>query len=246
MNTAWNFCAEIRSRLKMDSRGLGIGMAFVVLAAASYFSRESFWEEAWTGAKREDTRLIMIDAGHGGNDPGKVGVDGVLEKDLNLQLAKKLKTLLEQQDMEVMLVREEDRGLYDENASNKKVQDMKRRCELINEEQPVCVVSIHQNSYHEESIHGAQVFYYSMSRESEKLAKVLQSELVRVAEPENTRQAKANDTYYLLKKTEAPVVIVECGFLSNWADCAKLQDENYQDKLVWAIHMGILKYMNSV
>ena len=230
----------------MDSRGLGIGMAFVVLAAASYFSRESFWEEAWTGAKREDTRLIMIDAGHGGNDPVKVGVDGVLEKDLNLQLAKKLKTLLEQQDMEVMLVREEDRGLYDENASNKKVQDMKRRCELINEEQPVCVVSIHQNSYHEESIHGAQVFYYSTSRESEKLAKVLQSELVRVAEPENTRQAKANDTYYLLKKTEAPVVIVECGFLSNWADCAKLQDENYQDKLVWAIHMGILKYMNSV
>ena len=115
----------------MDSRGLGIGMAFVVLAAASYFSRESFWEEAWTGAKREDTRLIMIDAGHGGNDPGRVGVDGVLEKDLNLQLAKKLKTLLEQQDMEVMLVREEDRGLYDENASNKKVQDMKRRCELI-------------------------------------------------------------------------------------------------------------------
>lgn len=230
----------------MDSRGLGIGMAFVVLVAASYFSRESFWEEAWTGAKREDTRLIMIDAGHGGNDPGKVGVDGVLEKDLNLQLAKKLKTLLEQQDMEVMLVREEDRGLYDENASNKKVQDMKRRCELINEEQPVCVVSIHQNSYHEESIHGAQVFYYSTSRESEKLAKVLQSELVRVAEPENTRQAKANDTYYLLKKTEAPVVIVECGFLSNWADCAKLQDENYQDKLVWAIHMGILKYMNSV
>ena len=170
----------------------------------------------------------------------------MLEKDLNLQLAKKLKTLLEQQDMEVMLVREEDRGLYDENASNKKVQDMKRRCELINEEQPVCVVSIHQNSYHEESIHGAQVFYYSTSRESEKRAKVLQSELVRVAEPENTRQAKANDTYYLLKKTEAPVVIVECGFLSNWADCAKLQDENYQDKLVWAIHMGILKYMNSV
>ena len=230
----------------MDSRGLGIGMTFVVLAAASYFSRESFWEKAWTGAKREDTRLIMIDAGHGGNDPGKVGVDGVLEKDLNLQLAKKLKTLLEQQDMEVILVREEDRGLYDENASNKKVQDMKRRCELINEEQPVCVVSIHQNSYHEESIHGAQVFYYSTSRQSEKLAKGLQSELVRVAEPENTRQAKANDTYYLLKKTEAPVVIVECGFLSNWADCAKLQDENYQDKLVWAIHMGILKYMNSV
>ena len=172
-------------------------------------------------------------------------MDGTLEKDLNLELAKKLKTLLEQQDMEVMLIREEDRGLYDEDASNKKVQDMKRRCALINEEQPACVISIHQNSYHEESIHGAQVFYYSTSKESERLANTLQSELVRVAEPENTRPAKANDTYYLLKKTNVPVVIVECGFLSNWEDCAKLQDEDYQDKLVWAIHMGVLKYMNA-
>lgn len=235
---------RIKERLGKGSRGLGIGMALLVLASAFYFSRESFWEEAWTGEKREESRLIMIDAGHGGNDPGKVGVDGVFEKDLNLALAKKLKTLLEQQDMEVMLIREEDKGLYDEGASNKKVQDMKRRCELINSEQPACVISIHQNSYHEESVQGAQVFYYGTSKESERLAGVLQSELVRVAEPENTRQAKANDTYYLLKKTEVPMVIVECGFLSNWEDCAKLQDENYQDKLVWAIHMGVLKYMN--
>ena len=239
------FLRKIKGRLGKGSRGLGIGMAVLVLAAALYFSRKSFWEEASAGAAREENRLILIDAGHGGNDPGKVGVDGTLEKDLNLELAKKLKTLLEQQDMEVMLIREEDRGLYDEDGSNKKVQDMKRRCALINEEQPACVISIHQNSYHEESIHGAQVFYYSTSKESERLANTLQSELVRVAEPENTRPAKANDTYYLLKKTNVPVVIVECGFLSNWEDCAKLQDEDYQDKLVWAIHMGVLKYMNA-
>ena len=239
------FLRKIKGRLGKGSRGLGIGMAVLMLAAALYFSRKSFWEEASAGAAREENRLILIDAGHGGNDPGKVGVDGTLEKDLNLELAKKLKTLLEQQDMEVMLIREEDRGLYDEDASNKKVQDMKRRCALINEEQPACVISIHQNSYHEESIHGAQVFYYSTSKESERLANTLQSELVRVAEPENTRPAKANDTYYLLKKTNVPVVIVECGFLSNWEDCAKLQDEDYQDKLVWAIHMGVLKYMNA-
>lgn len=239
-----DFFCRLKGKLPGVSRGLGIGMALLVLAAAFYFSRESFWEEASAGAEKDGSRLILIDAGHGGNDPGKVGVDGVLEKDLNLAIAKKLEILLEQQDMEVMLVREEDRGLYDEGASNKKVQDMKRRCELINEERPACVVSIHQNSYHEEGIRGAQVFYYSTSRESENLAQIIQSELVRVAEPENTRQAKANDTYYLLKKTEVPVVIVECGFLSNWNDCTKLQDESYQDKLVWAIHMGILKYMN--
>ena len=234
----------MRTELK---EGLLRGAATVLLLSAV------FWSAGQTAilvnedqAETEDRFCVVIDAGHGGVDPGKVGMNGELEKELNLQIAEKLKLFLEASDVEVVMTRTTDTGLYDENASNKKVQDMKRRCELINEEQPVCVVSIHQNSYHEESIHGAQVFYYSTSRESEKLAKVLQSELVRVAEPENTRQAKANDTYYLLKKTEAPVVIVECGFLSNWADCAKLQDENYQDKLVWAIHMGILKYMNSV
>lgn len=239
-----NFFCGMKARLKRRSRILGIGMAFLVLASALYFSRERFWEEASSRAEEKGS-LILIDAGHGGNDPGKVGVDGVLEKDLNLKLAKKLKVLLEQQDMEVMLVREEDRGLYDEGASNKKAQDMKRRCELINQEQPACVISIHQNSYHEESVQGAQVFYYGASKESGYLAELLQEELIRIVEPENTRQAKANDTYYLLKKTEVPVVIVECGFLSNWEDCAKLQDENYQDRLVWAIHMGVLRYMNS-
>ncbi len=238
------FLCGIKEKLKKKSRKIGVGMGLVVLIAALYFSRERFWEEASSQGERKGN-LVLIDAGHGGNDPGKVGVDGVLEKDLNLELAKKLQVLLEQQDMEVMLVREEDRGLYDEGASNKKAQDMKRRCELINQEQPLCVVSIHQNSYHEESIQGAQVFYYSSSKESERLASLLQTELARGLNPENTRQAKANDTYYLLKKTQVPIVIVECGFLSNWEDCAKLQDENYQDKLVWAIHMGILRYMNS-
>lgn len=79
---------------------------------------------------------------------------------------------------------------------------------------------------------------YSISNAIRTLA------MVRVAEPANHRQAKANDTYYLLKKTEAPTVIVECGFLSNWEECAKLRNEDYQAKLVWAIQMGILKYLN--
>ena len=177
------------------------------------------------------------------NDPGKVGVDGVLEKDLNLLLAKKLKTLLEQQDLDVLLLREEDRGLYDENASNKKAQDMKRRCARINEEQPACVISIHQNSYHEQSVSGAQVFYYKASSGSERLGKILEKELSRMLGEENSRTAKANTTYYLLKKTEVPTVIIECGFLSSWEDCAKLQDETYQEKLVWGDrHGGIEVY----
>ena len=190
-------------------------------------------------------KCVVIDAGHGGNDPGKIGVDDSREKDLNLVIADKVKRILEQQDIDVIMTRETDTGLYEEDASNKKVQDLKKRVSIINENQPDCVISIHQNSYHEESIHGAQVFYYKTSKESGELAKILQKELARVVEPTNHRQAKANDTYYLLKKTEAPTVIVECGFLSNWDECAKLQNEEYQAKLVWAIQMGVLKYLNS-
>lgn len=235
---------KLKEKMIRRSRAIGTGMALLVLASACYFARGSFWEQAEGKAEGTDSRMVILDAGHGGNDPGKISVDGTQEKDLNLKIAGKLKELLEQQDIEVVMTREGDQGLYDENASNKKAQDMRRRCELINEEQPACVISIHQNSYHEEAVHGAQVFYYGTSRESQSLAKLIQEELVRFADPENHRQAKANDTYYLLKKTQAPVVIVECGFLSNWEENGKLKDEGYQDQLVWAIHMGIMRYLN--
>ena len=153
---------------------------------------------------------------HGGNDPGKIGVDDSLEKDLNLIIAKKVQKLLEQQDVKVVMTRETDAGLYEEQTSNKKVQDMKNRCTLINDTQPDCVVSIHQNSYHEEYVTGAQVFYYGTSQEGQRLAETLQKKLVAYVDPENHRQAKANESYYLLKKTEVPIVIVEY-YVSNGA-----------------------------
>lgn len=237
--------AALNGTLRGRERRMGLLMAGLVLAAAVVCGQNGGVREAASKqANHTDSRLVIIDAGHGGDDPGKIGVDGVQEKDLNLKMALALRDLLEQQDVEVLMTREDAGGLYDERTSNKKVQDMRRRCELINREKPACVISIHQNSYHEESIHGAQVFYYKTSKESGELAKILQKELVRVVEPTNHRQAKANDTYYLLKKTEAPTVIVECGFLSNWDECAKLQNEEYQAKLVWAIQMGVLKYLN--
>ncbi|MCD8195747.1 MAG: N-acetylmuramoyl-L-alanine amidase [Lachnospiraceae bacterium] len=181
---------------------------------------------------------------HGGNDPGKIGVDDSLEKDINLIIARKVQTMLEQQDVEVVMTREEDIGLYDENASNKKAQDLKNRCALINETQPDCVVSIHQNSYHEEYVSGAQVFYYGTSADAQRLAQTLQAKLVSYLDPENTRQAKANESYYLLKKTEAPIAIVECGFLSNWEEAKKLQEESYQSRVAWAVTMGVMEYLN--
>ena len=218
----------------------------VALILCAFLLAGRGWEMALGERVTEgtDQKVVVVDAGHGGRDPGKVGVDGCLEKDLNLEIAKKVQAILEQQDIKVIMIRDTDKGLYEEQTSNKKVQDMKNRCALINETEPDCVVSIHQNSYHEEYVSGAQVFYYSSSAEGKALAEALQSELVSYADPENHRQAKANDSYYLLKKTEAPIAIVECGFLSNWEEAAKLQDDGYQSRIAWAVSMGILMYLN--
>ena len=218
----------------------------VALILCAFLLAGRGWEMALGERVTEgtDQKVVVVDAGHGGRDRGKVGVCGCLEKDLNLEIAKKVQAILEQQDIKVIMIRDTDKGLYEEQTSNKKVQDMKNRCALINETEPDCVVSIHQNSYHEEYVSGAQVFYYSSSAEGEALAEALQGELISYADPENHRQAKANDSYYLLKKTEAPIAIVECGFLSNWEEAAKLQDDGYQSRVAWAVSMGILTYLN--
>ena len=162
--------------------------------------------------------VVVIDAGHGGSDPGKVGINGQLEKDINLKITEQLKAYLEASDVEVILTRDSDQGLYSSGDSHKKMADMRKRCEIINEAVPDLVVSIHQNSYHEEYVLGEA----------------------------NKRMAKANDNYYLLLHVKEPIVIVECGFLSNGKEAKRLEDEEYQDRMAWTIHMGIMEYLNTV
>lgn len=167
-----------------------------------------------------------------------------MEKDINLAIAKKVKQFLEAEDVEVVMTRETEAGLYEESDSNKKVQDMKKRISIIEETEPDVTVSIHQNSYHEEYVHGAQVFYYAASEGGKQLAQILQKRLIEGVDKDNTRVEKANDSYYLLKKTSSPIVIVECGFLSNGEEADALTSDLYQEKLAWAIHLGILQYLN--
>lgn len=192
----------------------------------------------------EDGRFVVaVDAGHGGFDSGKVGINDALEKDINLAIAKKLQKLLEKEKVRVVMTRETDGGLYDEGEENKKQQDMKRRCEMINNAAPVIAVSIHQNSYTEESVHGPQVFYYENSLQAQALAAVLQESLNTVLQVDRAREIKANDSYYLLRKTSVPIVIVECGFLSNREEAAKLVTEEYQQQVAEAVCRGVLEYL---
>lgn len=186
---------------------------------------------------------IVVDAGHGGSDPGKVGTNGAREKDINLELAKKLKKLLEKENMTVILTRDSDTGLEPAGSTNKKAADMQKRCQIITDADPLFTVSIHQNSYPAPEVRGAQVFYYEQSAQGKELAEAIQNSLISEADPANTRTAKSNTSYYLLKKTPTPTVIVECGFLSNPTEADLLLDPAYQDKLAKAICNGILSYL---
>lgn len=187
----------------------------------------------------------MIDVGHGGNDPGKVSADGTQEKDVNLQIAGYLRDYLIAQDYSVFLTRETDCGLYDANASNKKTSDLQNRIQFFQDKNAALVISIHQNSYSDTIQHGAQTFYYSTSEPSKQLAEIIQTSLLKIDDT-NTRAAKSSDSYYLLKNSPMPAVIVECGFLSNPEETAKLTDSNYQKKLAYAISLGICEYDNSI
>lgn len=208
-----------------------IGMIAAAGRLSSYVSGSS--------VKKGEVQVIL-DPGHGGRDPGKVGVNDTLEKDINLQIAKKVAVILEDKGISVAMTRTDDNGLYSENVTNKKADDMKKRVKLINDVQPELTVSIHQNSYTDGKIRGAQVFYYADSKMSEQIAGIM-SDCLKDLDAEHIRQPKADTTYYMLKKTKVPTVIVECGFLSNAVEEENLNKEDYQDQLAQSICEGIIK-----
>lgn len=218
----------------------------IILAFPMWVGKPDYVIETMVQGQQKQQIRIGIDAGHGGMDPGKVGVNDVLEKDINLRIAYELKNFLEQNDIEVVMTRTEDKGLYEESDSHKKTADLRRRLNLLEEEQVVFTVSIHQNSYTRGSSKGAQVFYYPSSEEGRMLADCIQRQVVKGLQPENHRQIKANSDYYMLKNSRHPLVIVECGFLSNSEEAASLAEESYQEKMAWAIHLGVMEYLNSI
>lgn len=189
-----------------------------------------------------DGKRIVLDAGHGGYDSGKVSVTGALEKDLNLAIVYELKSILEQKGYEVILTREGDAGLYEENDRNRKRADMKKRCEIINNSNANIMVSIHHNSFTDSRVCGAQIFYYKASTDGKRLASCIQKSIRENVDNENDRVEKSNDSYYLLLNTKIPTVIAECGFLSNEKEARLLEQNDYQKKMAEAIAKGIDTY----
>ena len=226
----------------MKNRILELSMACLLILSFYILSREAV-QTVRQAADTADPKVIVVDPGHGGSDPGMIGIGQLEEKKLNLEIALRLKSLLEKKGFSVCMTRETDAGLYDENSENRKAQDMQRRIALISEKQPVLTVSIHQNSYPDASVRGPQVFYYTDSVEGERLAQVLQECLNGMPQVTKPRQAKANKSYYLLKRSPGILNIIECGFLTNPQEAELLQTEEYQQQVAEAAAEGICRYL---
>lgn len=198
-------------------------------------------------AKKTNGKVVVIDPGHGGADPGKVGINGAKEKDVNLAIAKVLRTVLEDKGFEVAMTRIEDKVLGNSSKFSK-IGDLNGRCEIINnmytKNNECIMISLHQNSFTQESVHGAQTFYFQRSEKSKSLGEAVQQELNKEVNKEKEKKAKPNDSYYILINSKCPGIIVECGFLSNFTEAGKLVDESYQMQLAKILCSGIMNYFD--
>ena len=195
-----------------------------------------------------DAPLIIIDAGHGGVDGGAVAADGTQEQYINLDIALKLNEALIAKGYKALMTRTDNNSIHDASAvttREKKVSDIHNRLKIIEANPDSIFVSIHQNYYTESKYWGTQVFYSPNNPESSVLAQCIQSGVVADLQPDNTRQIKeSGDSIYILYNTTVPAVMVECGFLSNYEETAKLNDEIYRQQMADSICNGIINYLN--
>ena len=197
----------------------------------------------------ENVPVIIIDAGHGGEDGGAVGIDGTAEKDLNLSISLKLNEILSAMGYQTRMVRTTDTSIHNTDADTvreRKVSDIHNRAAIMNEYENCFYVSIHQNKYSGSSIWGAQTFYSPNNEESKELAQLIQSSIANNVQPDNKRVIKQSGTnIYVLYNATKPAVMVECGFVSNANELEQLKDDEYQNKMAFAISNGIINYLFS-
>lgn len=217
----------------------------IILAVAIFLSVATFRTVKTAdimpvGTVPVSSKVIVIDAGHGASDGGAVGISGVTEKDINLNIAMRLKELLEKTGAQVIVTRADDEPL-----ANSKRDDMRLRKNIRDTSDADIFVSIHMNKFSEAKYSGAQVFY-AADDESKRLGEAIQNSMKTILNPNNNRVAKkAEDSIYILKKNSVPSVIVECGFLSNPEEEKLLVQDDYQEKVAWSVYSGIVDYFDS-
>lgn len=204
----------------------------------------SFRDAVQVSTTPATNKTVVLDAGHGIPDYGTQSASGTTEQELNLSITLKLQQLLEQSGTKVILTRSDDNGIYEidkDSIRSKKISDMKNRAYVGNNSNADIYISIHMNYYTDAQYSGWQTFYQSKSKNSKRLATIIQQSLNDNI-GQNKRNPMAIKGAYIMDKVLIPAVIVECGFLSNRSDEEKLKTDNYQAKLAWGIYVGLQKY----
>lgn len=232
-----------KGHMKIAIAGLYLSV-FLILIAFTLFGNKAISvisEKAVT----DNGKCIIIDAGHGDPDGGATSCTGITESSLNLEISLRLADLMQLLGMQTKQIRNTDTSVYTtgNTIASKKISDLKNRVAIINDTENAIVISIHQNYYPDHRYSGAQVFY-APSANSSQFAKQLQASLVQNLDPGNNRQAKSADGIYLMQHIQRPGILIECGFLSNPSEEAKIRSASYQKKLCCVIAAETLAYID--
>lgn len=230
-----------------------LSFLFAALTLGLWWGARIWIGQLPTGAADADSSAgaslpcIVLDPGHGGEDGGTVGVNGLLEKTVNLRLAQLLYDQLTLAGLPVIMTRTDDRMLYDPNADyrgHKKMLDLRARLDIVRDTPDAVLLSIHQNAFSQAKYSGLQVYYSPNHPDSARLAELVQSAARRWLQPDNNRKTKAaGSSIYLLARSERPAVLVECGFLSNPDECALLGDDAYLRQLSTVLFAAVCEYL---
>lgn len=237
------YIKKLKSRIPAVLLLLG---CFAVIAVSADFTQLSV---RTSGGKVTEKKTIVLDAGHGGLDSGAVGVNGELEKNINLEIVRDLRDMLTISGFNVVLTRNADKSIHDSGVTgirNQKISDMENRLEIIKGYKDCIFLSIHQNKFTDPAYFGAQIFYNENNPDNMLLAQIMQDNF-KVIQPDNNREIKlSGDELYLFKNTMTPAVLIECGFLSNEQDAANLSSEEYQHKVAFMVYNGIIRYLQTI
>ena len=230
-------------------------LAFRKLFPAYFLILTVLFVIAWGGNRAISTisenvsaplgKIVIIDAGHGGVDGGATSVSGVLESQINLEIAQKLNDLLHLIGIHTKMIRTEDISIYTEGESiaAKKVSDLKNRIKIVNETENAILISIHQNHFSESKYKGTQVFY-SPFGDSKQLAEKVQSAFRETINQANRRQIKKANGIYLLQNIQKTGILIECGFISNPEEDSLLRSKTYQHNVASVIATTISQYLS--
>lgn len=221
----------------------------IILSAMLYLTFMANFSAAEASSMPITQKTVIVDAGHGGDDGGAIGIDGTVEKDINLDIALKLEKILKFYGFNVIMTRTQDVMTCDDGLDSlrkRKISDIHNRFELMRKNPDAIFISVHQNKFEDSFQHGTQVFYSGNDERSKELAEAIQTSVTLTLQRKNNRVVKKSGSgIYLLYHAKIPAVLVECGFISNSDEVKKLKDESYRMKLAILIADGLLKYLSN-